>query len=122
MTEIFSPKNTNTILYCKKWQETVDFYRYRLKLPINFASDWFVEFKLTETAHLSVADERRATIKSCGGAGITLTLQVESINEAWEYLHNNGLTLEPVQEHSWGAHVFYFLDPEGHRIEVWSVK
>jgi len=122
MTETFSPKNTNTILYCKKWQETVDFYRYRLKLPINFASDWFVEFKLTETAHLSVADERRATIKSCGGAGITLTLQVESINEVWEYLHNNGLPLEPVQEHSWGAHVFYFLDPEGHRIEVWSVK
>jgi len=122
MTETFSPKNTNTILYCKKWQETVDFYRYRLKLPISFASDWFVEFKLTETAHLSVADERRATIKSCGGAGITLTLQVESINEVWEYLHNNGLPLEPVQEHSWGAHVFYFLDPEGHRIEVWSVK
>jgi catechol 2,3-dioxygenase-like lactoylglutathione lyase family enzyme len=122
MTETFSPKNTNTILYCKKWQETVDFYRYRLKLPINFASDWFVEFKLTETAHLSVADERRATIKSCGGAGITLTLQVESINEVWEYLHNNGLPLEPVQKHSWGAHVFYFLDPEGHRIEVWSVK
>jgi len=122
MTGTFSPKNTNTILYCKKWQETVDFYRYRLKLPINFASDWFVEFKLTETAHLSVADERRATIKSCGGAGITLTLQVESINEVWEYLHNNGLPLEPVQEHSWGAHVFYFLDPEGHRIEVWSVK
>jgi len=122
MTETFSPKNTNTILYCKKWQETVDFYRYLLKLPINFASDWFVEFKLTETAHLSVADERRATIKSCGGAGITLTLQVESINEVWEYLHNNGLPLEPVQEHSWGAHVFYFLDPEGHRIEVWSVK
>ncbi len=122
MADIFSPKNANTILYCKKWQETVDFYRYRLKLPINFASDWFVEFKLTETAHLSIADERRATIKSCGGAGITLTLQVESINEAWEYLHNNGLPLEPVQEHSWGAHVFYFLDPEGHRIEVWSVK
>ncbi|MHC4183995.1 MAG: VOC family protein [Planctomycetota bacterium] len=122
MTEIFSPKNTNTILYCKKWQETVDFYRYCLKLPINFASDWFVEFKLTDTAHLSIADECRATIKSSGGAGITLTLQVESITKAWEYLHNNGLTLEPVREHSWGAHVFYFLDPEGHRIEVWSPK
>ena len=122
MTEIFSPKKANTILYCKKWQETVDFYRNRLRLPVNFASDWFVEFKLTETAHLSIADECRATIKSSGGAGITITLQVESITEAWQYLKNNGLTLEPIREHPWGAHVFYFLDPEGHRLEVWSLK
>jgi catechol 2,3-dioxygenase-like lactoylglutathione lyase family enzyme len=122
VTEIFSPKKANTILYCKKWQETVDFYRNRLRLPVNFASDWFVEFKLTETAHLSIADECRATIKSSGGVGITITLQVESITEAWQYLKNNGLTLEPIREHPWGAHVFYFLDPEGHRLEVWSLK
>jgi catechol 2,3-dioxygenase-like lactoylglutathione lyase family enzyme len=122
VTEIFSPKNANTILYCKKWQETVDFYQNRLRLPVNFASDWFVEFKLTETAHLSIADECRATIKSSGGAGITITLQVESITEAWQYLKNNGLTLEPIRELPWGAHVFYFLDPEGHRLEVWSLK
>ncbi len=122
MTEIFSPKKANTILYCKKWQETVDFYRNRLRLPVNFASDWFVEFKLTETAHLSIADECRATIKSSGGAGITITLQVESITEAWQYLKNNGLTLEPIREHPWGTDVFYFLDPEGHRLEVWSLK
>ncbi|MFQ5715384.1 MAG: VOC family protein [Candidatus Scalinduaceae bacterium] len=122
MKEIFPLKNANTILYCKKWQETVDFYQNRLKLPVNFASDWFVEFKLTETAHLSIADECRATIKSSGGAGIMLTLQVESITEAWQYLHNNGLTIKPIREHPWGAHVFYFLDPEGHRLEVWSLK
>jgi len=38
--------STNTILYCKKWQETVDFYQHCLKSPIIFSSDWFVEFKL----------------------------------------------------------------------------
>ncbi len=122
MIEIFPLKNTNTILYCKKWQETVDFYLHRLWLPVNFASDLFVDFNLTETAHLSIADECRATIKSSRGAGVTITLQVESITEAWQYLHNNGLTLEPIREHPWGAHVFYFLDPEGHRLEVWSLK
>jgi hypothetical protein len=41
-------KSANTILYCKKWQETVVFYRDNLGLPINFASDWFVEFHLGE--------------------------------------------------------------------------
>ncbi len=122
MTDTFSPKNANTILYCKKWQETVDFYKHRLKLPITHDSDWFIEFKLTETAHISIADEQRASIKSSGGAGITLALQVENIADAWQDLCDSGLEIDPVREHPWGAYVFYFFDPEGHRIEVWSPK
>ncbi len=120
MINTFSPINANTILYCKKWQETVDFYKNHLGLSITHDSDWFIEFKLTDTAHISIADERRASIKSSGGAGITLALKVESAAQTWEYLHNNGLDIEPVKKHPWGAHVFYFLDPEGHRIEIWE--
>jgi catechol 2,3-dioxygenase-like lactoylglutathione lyase family enzyme len=122
MTDTFFPINANTILYCKKWQETVDFYKDCLGLPITHNTDWFIEFKLTETARISIADESRASIKSRGGEGITLALQVESAEEAWQYLRSNGLAIEPVREHPWGAHVFYFTDPEGHRIEVWSPK
>ncbi len=122
MTNTFSLKNTNTILYCKKWQETVDFYKIRLGLSITHDSDWFIEFKLTETAHISVADERRASIKSSGGAGITLALQVEDINRTWDCLRDNGLEIGQIREHPWGARVFYFYDPEGHRIEVWESK
>ncbi len=122
MKNTFSLKTANTILYCKKWQETVDFYKYLLGLSITHDSDWFIEFKLTETAHISVADEQRASIKSSGGAGITLALQVESATRTWEYLRNNGLEIGPVREHPWGARVFYFFDPEGHRIEVWEPK
>ncbi len=77
MAERLHFKTTNTILYCQQWQTTVDFYRQVLNLPITHESDWFVEFQLTASAHLSVADERRATIKSSGGAGITLTFQVD---------------------------------------------
>jgi catechol 2,3-dioxygenase-like lactoylglutathione lyase family enzyme len=122
MKNAFSPINANTILYCKKWQETVDFYKNRLGLPVTHDSDWFIEFKLTETAHISVADEQRASIKSSGGSGITLALQVESATQAWEYLRSNGLEIDPVRDHPWGARVFYFFDPEGHRIEVWEPK
>ena len=122
MTNAFSPINANTILYCKKWQETVDFYKNRLGLSITHDSDWFIEFKLTQTAHISVADEQRASIKSSGGAGITLALQVEDATQTWEYLRSNGLEIDPVRDHPWGARVFYFFDPEGHRIEVWEPK
>ncbi|MCB0190688.1 MAG: VOC family protein [Anaerolineae bacterium] len=122
MIDSLSLKSTNTILYCKKWRETVHFYEHQLGLSITFAADWFVEFRLTEAAHLSVADERRATIKSSGGAGLTLTLRVNDADEAWSKLHNQGLALEPVRDHAWGARVFYFFDPEGNRLEIWSAK
>ena len=36
----------NTIVYCAQWEETVDFYKYRLQLEVTTALDWFVEFKL----------------------------------------------------------------------------
>lgn len=120
MTNSLLLKSANTILYCKKWPETVAFYQHDLGLPMTFASDWFVEFQLTNTAHISIADEKRATIKSAGGAGITLTLRVESADETWQYLHHKGLTVEPVRKHAWGARVFYLFDPEGHRLELWS--
>lgn len=113
-------KTSNTILYCKKWPETVDFYRSGLELPVTYASDWFVEFQLSGAAHLSVADETRATIKSGAGAGLTITLQVDNAETTRHYLRRKGLAVGPLKNHAWGARVFYFFDPEGHRLEIWS--
>jgi uncharacterized glyoxalase superfamily protein PhnB len=114
------PQTANTILYCHAWAETVAFYQDQLGLPITFASDWFVEFALTESARLSIADERRATIKSSHGAGITLTFQVEDADEVWAAFQSAGLKPTPCRTHSWGARTFYLRDPEGNRLEVWS--
>jgi catechol 2,3-dioxygenase-like lactoylglutathione lyase family enzyme len=111
---------TNTILYCRNWHETVAFYRDALHLKITMSSHWFVEFQIAGPAHLSVADERRATIKSCRGSGITLTFRVDSADEAWNILSTRGLSLGPIKNHAWGARVFYLHDPEGHRLEIWS--
>ena len=113
-------KTANTILYCQRWRETVDFYRAGLELSVSFESDWFVEFRLVDAAHLSIADERRACINSVAGQGITLALQVEDADAAWRHLQNKGLQPGPVRDHAWGARVFYFFDPEGHRLEIWS--
>lgn len=118
----FLPKAANTILYCRHWPETVQFYRDGLGLRINFSSDWFIEFQITSTAYLSLADERRATIKSSAGAGITVTFQVEDADQTWQMLRSAGLAPEPLRDHAWGARVFYLYDPEGHRLEIWSPK
>jgi len=115
-----SIKRVNTILYCRKWQETVHFYRQDLKLPVIFSTDWFIEFQFGAETCLSIADESRATVPSGRGAGITLACQVENADKAWLILRNIGLESEPVKDHPWGARVFYLYDPEGHRLEIWS--
>lgn len=115
-----TPLAANTILYCQAWEETVAFYRDKLGLPITFASDWFVEFALTESARLSIANERRATIKSSHGAGITITLQVNDADAYWDAYHSEGLNPTPCRTHPWGARTFYLRDPEGNRLEIWS--
>ncbi len=115
-------KTVNTILYCKRWEQTVKFYRDRLGLPVNFSNNWFVEFCLTDGSRLSIADESRASIKSCGGMGITLSLETDAIETVWADFAKSGLEPTEIKEHPWGARVFYFYDPEGHRIEIWQVK
>lgn len=70
-------KTANTILYCSKWEETVRFYRDHLNLTVIFLTDWFVEFYLSTATRLSIADEKRASIKSCNGKGITVDTSTE---------------------------------------------
>ena len=115
-----TPQTANTILYCHAWAETVAFYRDQLALPITHHSDWFIEFALTPTARLSIADERRATIPSSHGAGITLTFQVADADALWADFHAAGLAPTKCRTHAWGARTFYLRDPEGNRLEIWS--
>ncbi|MBU1055070.1 MAG: VOC family protein [Proteobacteria bacterium] len=112
--------STNMILYCKEWGKTVCFYKDRLHLPINFSTDWFVEFSLTASSRLSIADEKRSSIKSCAVKGITLALEVEDIEAVREDMVKNGLEPTAISKHAWNARVFYLFDPEGHRIEIWQ--
>ena len=109
---------TNIIFYCRKWAETVHFYRDGLQLPVCFSTDWFAEFFLTESSRLSVADEEHASIKSCEGAGITLALQVSDIDRTWEQAETAGLRPTSVRVHPWdarGLHMQWTESPGGLR-------
>ena len=113
-------KTANTVLYCRNWEKTVRFYRDHLNLTVIFSTDWFVEFSLGTTSRLSIADEKRAGIKSCNGKGMTLSLEVENIDNTWDFLEKSGLKPTMIKKHPWNARVSYFFDPEGHRVEIWQ--
>ena len=112
-------KSTNTILYCKKWQETVEFYRTGLKLLVLSSNEWFVEFKLNEMSQVSVANEARTSIKSSDGKGITISLQVADVEQTHHELIEAGFIPTPIKD-VWGVKAIYVRDPEGNRLEFWS--
>ena len=112
-------RRTNTILYCRRWTETVQFYRDVLGLAGHWLSGWFVEFRLGAESFVGIADAARATIAPANGAGITLSWQLDDLDGFHRYLADKGVTPGPITTR-WGARCFYFQDPEGHRLEAWA--
>jgi len=110
----------NTILYCRHWHAMIHFYKDQLQLPVIFYNDWFMEFYLTQNARLSIANEKRTTIKSVAGKGITITFEVEEIGSVHKQFGDLGLKPTPIREHPWGAMVFHLTDPDSNRLEVWQ--
>jgi uncharacterized glyoxalase superfamily protein PhnB len=78
-----------------------------------------VEFKLNESARLSVADETRTSVKSGDGKGVTISLQVENVEELRTELVKDGFAPSTPRE-VWGSKAIYLHDPEGNRLEFWS--
>ena len=80
-----------------------------------------MEFEVNDHARLSIANEQRATVKSGGGQGMTITFQVDKADDTWQRLQSKGIPLGEIKDHPWGGRSFFLRDPEGNRIEVWSV-
>jgi catechol 2,3-dioxygenase-like lactoylglutathione lyase family enzyme len=119
MARFFEIKRTNTILYCRRWAETVAFYRDRLKLDVAYQNEWLVEFHLSATAFLSVADQRRSGLSSAEGNGITLSFQTDHLPALHRHLTDIGLVPTDIRCQVMGGDLFYIVDPEGTRIEFW---
>jgi catechol 2,3-dioxygenase-like lactoylglutathione lyase family enzyme len=119
MNSFLALQRSNTILYCRRWTETIHFYKKQMGLRVAFENDWFVEFQLTDTSFLSIANSARATISDVQGQGITLTWEVQNLEQVKKYLETQRISTTPIKR-KWNALVFYCHDPEGHRLEFWA--
>jgi catechol 2,3-dioxygenase-like lactoylglutathione lyase family enzyme len=114
--------SSNTILYCNNWKACVHFYQDILKFKTSFAKDdWFRELVVNDNAHISLANVAHCTIPSGEGRGVTLSWQVEELEELRAYLQAQGIKVSEITSTSWRAPWFYAWDPEGHRIEFWTL-
>lgn len=116
---LVTPARSNTILYCRRWQATIAFYRDELGLAVLADHGWFVELAVTSGTSLSIADAARATIDSDDGQGITLSWQVTDLAATRTRLVQSGLAPSEVRTVG-DAVACYLTDPEGHRLEIWS--
>ncbi|MEM7032123.1 MAG: VOC family protein [Chloroflexota bacterium] len=107
-------------MYCDRWIEMVNYYRDQLMLPVALEKDWFVEFQISPTGYLSVADVSRSSRQPSRGLGITITLEVADIQHYWQHCDNKGMMPTEIKHHLWGAWQFFLVDPEGHRLEIWQ--
>lgn len=115
------PIGSNTILYCDRWSDVVDFYRTKLGLRTTLERDWFVEFELHPGAHLSVADASRATIVAGDGSGLTLSWRVDDVGAMRTRLIATDVEVSSVHTR-WGADAVFVFDPAGNRVEFWSAN
>lgn len=111
----------NLILYCRNWAEMVAFYRDTLGFAEHAATTWLVEFAVGPGARVSVADASRTSIRPGKGAGITLTFQVDDAVQMRRALRRKHIQTGPIRNSQLGGHGFFFHDPEGHRLEFWSL-
>jgi hypothetical protein len=81
MNALLIPQRTNTILYCQRWLETVRFYKDLIGFPVFFENDWFVEFQLTQSTLLSIANTEHALIRDVQEQVITLTREVVNLEQ-----------------------------------------
>lgn len=119
VTPLIAVGRSNTILYCRHWQPTVRFYRDDLGLPVLAENEWYVEFRVTTASSLSLADSANATIDDVDGQGITLSWHVTDLTATRERLVDHDLAPSEIRNVG-DAVAFYLIDPEGHRLEVWS--
>jgi catechol 2,3-dioxygenase-like lactoylglutathione lyase family enzyme len=112
----------STILYCSHWRESLHFYREVLGLPTSYEKDdWFIELRISGFAHLSLADAARCTIPAGNGVGVTLSWCIEDLEELRDKLVKANVNVTEISSGGWRLPYFYAYDPEGTRIEFWSM-
>ena len=120
-TPPFVVERSNIVLHCRQWLPTVRFYRDDLGLPVLADNDWYVEFRITNESSLSVADASRATVDHVSGRGITLSWLVSDLADVRRRLVDRSLQPSEIRT-GMSADAFSVTDPEGHRVEIWSVE
>lgn len=111
-----------TVLYCRNWKECVDFYLGLFNCPIAFRNEFFVELLPSPGVRLGLMDVSRTKKRETAPESIVISIQVNSLDRALEFVQNIFPDLADPVDHPWGVKLIELRDPDGRLVEIWEAK
>jgi lactoylglutathione lyase len=115
------------VLFVEDLERTLAFYAGKVGLPVRFRAEGYVELavegsKLAFLARSRVSElvgDAHAGRPTSGSHESSVTLLVEDIDRTHRELTARGVTfLGAPKDRPWGQRTAYFVDPDGHLIEI----
>jgi catechol 2,3-dioxygenase-like lactoylglutathione lyase family enzyme len=115
-----SAESFHTVLFCRKWDACVAFYRDILGFEVVDAKPGFVEFEVAPGSRIGLLKPAGDVASEYSDASFILSFRVGNVDEIHRTLSERCEGLTGVKSHSWGARLFELRDPEGRRLEFWT--
>lgn len=112
-----SIESFHAVLFCRKWDACVSFYRDVLGFETVDARQGFIEVQVTPESRIGLirhAEEKR-------NDSFLLTFRVVDLDGIHAFLSERCSSVSEIKRHSWGADLFELRDPEGRRLEFWRL-
>ena len=110
----------HTVLFSRKWDACVSFYRDILGFAVVDEKSGFVEFEVASDSRIGLIQSERCSDPVRNEYSFILSFRVENVEEIHKILSMKCSRVSAVKRHSWGARLFEVKDPEGRRLEFWT--
>ena len=110
----------HAVLFSRKWDACVSFYRDILGFAVVDEKSGFVEFEVASRSRIGLIQSERYSVSEKNEYPFILSFRVENVEEAHKILSMKCSGVTAVKQHSWGARLFEIKDPEGRRLEFWT--
>jgi catechol 2,3-dioxygenase-like lactoylglutathione lyase family enzyme len=112
----FSVDSFHTVLFCRKWEVCVSFYRDILGFKEVDIKPGFVEVQVAPGSQIGLLRSSKNSDPGC----VILSFRVRDVDRLHDSLSTICKEVTAVKPHPWGARIFELRDPEGRRLEFWT--
>jgi len=115
-----SVESFHTVLFCRKWDACVSFYRDVLGFKVVDTKPGFVEFEVAPRSRIGLLKPSGDSATEYSDTSFILSFRVSNAEKIHKILSERSKEVTSVKQHSWGARLFELRDPDGRRLEFWT--
>ena len=110
----------HTVLFCRKWDACVSFYRDILGFEVVDTRTGFVEVQVTPDSRIGLLRSGKEDDPANSDSTLILSFRVGDVDKIHKILSARCKEVTAVKKHPWGARLFELRDPEERRLEFWT--